>query len=420
MPENRRPYLSVVVTARNDDHGGNLLGRMQAFVNALIGQARRHGLPMELIVVEWNPPLGKPSLAAALRWPREFGPCTVRILGVPPEVHRRYKHAEGLPLYQMTAKNVGIRRARGRFVLATNIDILFSDELSEFLAQRRLESGKLYRIDRHDVMGDVPAEAPVEEQLSYCRSHLLRVNAREGTFPLTREGLRGLFERDIAVPGSGVCFGRGWYPVEQHSGQVFRWVGQEAELMVAPPHAGACVLCLDLEPGPGVARKPFRMGVLDGTGKVLAEVWVRGRSLLRLRLGSPARQSLWLRVPDGGLRVRQDPRVLNFRAFGCAWHKGGPHPGTTDVEVRLRRGWHLAGYPVAAWEVARRAGRFLLRRDRSSSSTGVAGLAGTASGRRWAVGRQRVQAQARRPAGSGAPAHQRLRRLHADGPGALV
>ena len=26
------PYLSLVVTARNDDHGGNLLGRMQAFV----------------------------------------------------------------------------------------------------------------------------------------------------------------------------------------------------------------------------------------------------------------------------------------------------------------------------------------------------------------------------------------------------
>ena len=27
------PYLSLVVTARNDEHGGNLLNRMQAFVN---------------------------------------------------------------------------------------------------------------------------------------------------------------------------------------------------------------------------------------------------------------------------------------------------------------------------------------------------------------------------------------------------
>jgi hypothetical protein len=36
------PYLSVVVTARNDDHGGNLLGRMQVFVDAWINQAKRH------------------------------------------------------------------------------------------------------------------------------------------------------------------------------------------------------------------------------------------------------------------------------------------------------------------------------------------------------------------------------------------
>ena len=35
-------YLSVVVTARNDDHGGNLLSRMQAFVSGWIGQARRY------------------------------------------------------------------------------------------------------------------------------------------------------------------------------------------------------------------------------------------------------------------------------------------------------------------------------------------------------------------------------------------
>lgn len=101
------PYLSVAVTARNDDHGGNLLGRTQAFVNALIGPARRHGLPMELMVVEWNPPGEKPPLVQALRRPQDSGPCQVRIVEVPPEVHRRYQHPEALPLYQMIAKNAG-------------------------------------------------------------------------------------------------------------------------------------------------------------------------------------------------------------------------------------------------------------------------------------------------------------------------
>ena len=51
-------------------------------------------------------------------------------------LHGCYAHAEALPLYQMIAKNVGPLRARGEFLLATNIDILFSDELMAFLGRR--------------------------------------------------------------------------------------------------------------------------------------------------------------------------------------------------------------------------------------------------------------------------------------------
>jgi len=74
----QRPYLSVVVTSRNDDHGGNLRRRMQVFVSALVAQCRRHQLPAELIVVEWNPPSDRPRLAEALEWPADPGPCPVR------------------------------------------------------------------------------------------------------------------------------------------------------------------------------------------------------------------------------------------------------------------------------------------------------------------------------------------------------
>jgi len=99
-----------------------------------------------------------------------LGPCQVRFIEVPPELHRRYAHADALRFYQMIAKNAGIRRARGRFVLATNIDILFSSELAAFFAQQLLQPGHMYRIDRHDAMTNVPVDAPVEEQLAYCRS----------------------------------------------------------------------------------------------------------------------------------------------------------------------------------------------------------------------------------------------------------
>ena len=204
---NRQPYLSIVVTARNDDHGGNLIGRMQAFVNAWIGQAKRHQLSSELIVVDWNPPPDRPPLIDALQWPADTGPCQVRFIQVPPEIHRTYRHAEALPLYQMIAKNVAMRRSRGRFILATNIDIIFSDELVRFLAEERLLPGRMYRMDRLDVMADVPVDGTVDEQLEYCASHIIRVCAREGYFELTPDGLRKLSPDDIAAPDSGFISG---------------------------------------------------------------------------------------------------------------------------------------------------------------------------------------------------------------------
>jgi hypothetical protein len=75
------------MTARNDDHGGNLFGQMQIFIIGWIGQARRCGIRSELIVVKWNPPPDRPRLFEALR---EFGSCVVRFIEVPHEIHSRY------------------------------------------------------------------------------------------------------------------------------------------------------------------------------------------------------------------------------------------------------------------------------------------------------------------------------------------
>ena len=128
MTAEHTPYLSVVVTSRNDDHGGDPLTRLQAFVNSFDAQCRLKGLDAEVIIVEWNPPLDKPRLQTLVRWP-ESCICDYRFVEVPPEIHNTLNGSDVLPLFQMIAKNVGIRRARGRFVLATNIDIIFSNEL---------------------------------------------------------------------------------------------------------------------------------------------------------------------------------------------------------------------------------------------------------------------------------------------------
>lgn len=178
-----QPYLTFVATSRNDNHGGDMLLRMQTFVDALCASCDRWQLPVELLLVEWNPPADRPPLADALTWPAsQF--CECRIVTVTPELHRRYPVCgEEMPLFQMIAKNVGIRRARGEFVLATNVDILFSDELMQWLATRPLQAGVSYRVDRYDVPLEVMQEAGLVSQLRFCRRNVLRVNSRYGTFP---------------------------------------------------------------------------------------------------------------------------------------------------------------------------------------------------------------------------------------------
>lgn len=167
-------YLSIVATTRNDNHGGDLLKRTQAFVNSVYVQAAKYDLPIELIIVEWNPPADKPLLKDVLVAPSASTPVTLRIVVVPASLHKTYRFADSLPLYQMIAKNVGIRRAKGEFVLCTNIDILFSDLCFETLAQRNLEYGKFYRSNRCDVPKEVMDAGTHDKQLAYAAKNIIR------------------------------------------------------------------------------------------------------------------------------------------------------------------------------------------------------------------------------------------------------
>ncbi len=353
MPGTGEPYLSVVVTARNDDHGGNLLSRMQAFVNGWIGQAKRYQIPSELIVVEWNPPPDRPRLCEALHWPEDRGPCEIRFIEVPPELHRRYAHAEALALYQMIAKNAGIRRARGRFVLATNIDILFSSELAAFFAEQRLQPGRMYRIDRHDAMSHVPVDAPVEGQLAYCRTHLIRINTREGTFSVSPDGRPLPGPGDVASTDSGILFGTGWLPVERYTRQEpFRWAGQRAELLLENVPEPVSGLLVDLEPGPGTGGEPLDLEVIGDGHQALARVTIARRSRLRLPFAPPLPARLLFRVHGGGLPTSRDPRVLDFRVFRLEWERHRKGRGASRASLRpIRRTNRILGAWLALQHV---------------------------------------------------------------------
>ncbi|MDK9699927.1 MAG: hypothetical protein OEM52_07280 [bacterium] len=195
-----KPLVSIVVTARNDNHGGDLLNRMRMFLHSLQQQCTRNKLSAELILVEWNPVVGKPTLAEALDWPTPDEWFSIRIVTVPTFVHRRFLYADALPLYQMIAKNVGIRRAHGEYILATNIDILFSEELVQWMASGNMQRDAEYRVDRFDVDMPVPSVIDSQQLLEQCQQNLLRHHQRNGSRNLRTGDWMEIFPEEGQIP----------------------------------------------------------------------------------------------------------------------------------------------------------------------------------------------------------------------------
>ena len=180
------PRLSIVAAARHDEHGGPLLQRLECFLHSLFRQAERARICLELVLVEWNPLPDRPSLREALQGISPPVGMNVRLLRVPPEVHQSFPHADRISFFQFIAKNTGIRSARGEFVLATNVDVIFSDELFDHLASVPIHKNTIYRADRWDVEADLPAMIDPADLPDFCRRHVQRVFTREGVYPAER------------------------------------------------------------------------------------------------------------------------------------------------------------------------------------------------------------------------------------------
>lgn len=139
------PYLSVIVVGRNDDYGVNFLGRLNTFIRSLDYQTKEFSNLIELIIVEWNPLSDRPPLRDVIYQATNF---PTRIITVSSEIHQSIGHPS--PVLEYYGKNVGIRRSRGEFCLATNPDIIFSQELINELSRRWLRKECFYRTDRYD------------------------------------------------------------------------------------------------------------------------------------------------------------------------------------------------------------------------------------------------------------------------------
>jgi hypothetical protein len=181
VPE--RPTISFVFPVHDPDYGGGLLARTQRHLDALIALANRYRLLSEIIIVEWNPRQDRAPFRESLHWRDDLGHVSLRFVEVPPDIHRRLPNADQLPIFEYIAKNAGLRRARGRFLLATNPDLFFSPALIRWLARTPLSSDSFYRIDRRDLSEDIPADLNLADQLRFCSQHVAHVHALFGSYP---------------------------------------------------------------------------------------------------------------------------------------------------------------------------------------------------------------------------------------------
>jgi len=124
-----RPMAQVaaVMVGRNDDYMPDFADRLRS----VIVWNLRH-LTDEVVFVEWNPPPDRELLSPgfAEKFPQFKGYV------VPNGIHRAVCLNPNLPLMEYHAKNVGIRRANARLVIATNADVAVAADA--ILALKRL------------------------------------------------------------------------------------------------------------------------------------------------------------------------------------------------------------------------------------------------------------------------------------------
>jgi hypothetical protein len=146
------PYVSILFTGRNDAYGGDFVGRFLATLRFNHRELAARGIAHEFVLVEWAPVPGAPLLIDLVD---EHGPASgalaLRSIVVDPAYHEAVTLNPRIAYDEYVAKNVGLRRCRGEYVISTNCDIFFGRQILERLEARRLEPATVYRAPRWDL-----------------------------------------------------------------------------------------------------------------------------------------------------------------------------------------------------------------------------------------------------------------------------
>ncbi|KAI7890816.1 uncharacterized protein EV154DRAFT_421350 [Mucor mucedo] len=136
-------YLSIVIVTRVDNYAGGQQHRLQNFIDSAHILAEKTKEKIELLIVEWNPPEDRRRVIDAFRF-RSSKYLKYRIITVPPSLHQIIQNRGKSPLHEFEGKNLGIRFARGEFVVCTNQDDIWSHNFHNAVMSRVFEKGVIY------------------------------------------------------------------------------------------------------------------------------------------------------------------------------------------------------------------------------------------------------------------------------------
>jgi len=137
--------LSVIGVVRNDNYGMYLRERLTGFFKSI--QECKYDI--ELVLTEWNPPSSEKSFYDEFK---DIIPTNkdVKIITVSNEIHNRIQNSNLFPVFEYWAKNVAARHSSGDYLLFTNPDNIFVENLWDQIFDN-LDDDHFLRAARSDV-----------------------------------------------------------------------------------------------------------------------------------------------------------------------------------------------------------------------------------------------------------------------------
>ncbi|KAI8639086.1 hypothetical protein BD408DRAFT_350644 [Parasitella parasitica] len=150
-------YLSIVIVTRVDNYAGGQQHRLQNFIDSAYILAEKTQERIELLIVEWNPPENRRRVIDAFRF-RGSKYLKYRIITIPNSLHEIIQNRGKSPLHEFEGKNVGIRFARGEFVVCTNQDDIWSHNFHNAIKSRVFQKDTIYvqHQDHHNIHDNLP------------------------------------------------------------------------------------------------------------------------------------------------------------------------------------------------------------------------------------------------------------------------